>query len=80
VSARPTRPVLRARYDRERQDVVNSAAEVFAERGFLATTMEDLSEATGLAAGGLYHYIHSKEQLLPNQRNRRSAGPPINVS
>jgi AcrR family transcriptional regulator len=44
--------------------VVNSAAEVFAERGSLATTMEDLSEATGLAAGGLYHYIHSKEQLL----------------
>jgi AcrR family transcriptional regulator len=47
VSAPPTRPVLRARYDRKRQDVVNSAAEVFAERGFLATTMEDLSEATG---------------------------------
>jgi TetR/AcrR family transcriptional regulator, cholesterol catabolism regulator len=60
----PTRPALRARYDRRRAEVVNAAARVFAERGYEATTMEDLSEATGLAAGGLYHYIGSKEQLL----------------
>src|SRR4051794_8729436 len=26
--------------------------------------MQDLVEATGLAAGGLYHYIGSKDQLL----------------
>jgi TetR/AcrR family transcriptional regulator, cholesterol catabolism regulator len=64
VAAPPTRPRLRARYDRRRQDVVDAAAKVFAERGFQATTMEDLSEATGLAAGGLYHYIGNKEQLL----------------
>ena len=64
VTAPPTRPALRARYDRRRQDVIDAAATVFAERGFQATTMEDLSEATGLAAGGLYHYIGSKEQLL----------------
>jgi AcrR family transcriptional regulator len=37
---------------------------VFAERGFQATSMQDLTEATGLAAGGLYHYIGSKQQLL----------------
>jgi TetR/AcrR family transcriptional regulator, cholesterol catabolism regulator len=60
----PTRPALRARYDRRRAEVVNAAARVFAERGYEATTMDDLSEATGLAAGGLYHYIGSKEQLL----------------
>jgi AcrR family transcriptional regulator len=60
----PTRPALRARYDRRRAEVVNAAARVFAERGYEATTMEDLSEATGLAAGGLYHYIGSKDQLL----------------
>jgi AcrR family transcriptional regulator len=43
---------------------VDAAATVFAQHGFRATTMEDLSAATGLAAGGLYHYIGSKEQLL----------------
>lgn len=40
------------------------AAHVFAERGFHATSMQDLVEATGLTTGGLYHYIGSKDRLL----------------
>jgi len=64
MPAPPTRPALRARYDRRRQELVDVAATVFAERGYQATSMDDLSEATGLAAGGLYHYIDGKEQLL----------------
>ncbi|MDO8188251.1 TetR/AcrR family transcriptional regulator [Conexibacter sp. JD483] len=60
----PTRPALRRRYDAKREAVVEAAAELFAERGYHATTMQDLTEATGLTAGGLYHYIGSKEQLL----------------
>jgi TetR/AcrR family transcriptional regulator, cholesterol catabolism regulator len=63
-AAPPTRPALRRRYDRRQERVVQVAAELFAERGFAATSMSDLSEATGLAAGGLYHYIGSKKQLL----------------
>ncbi len=43
---------------------MEAAAELFAERGYHATTMQDLTEATGPTAGGLYHYIGSKEQLL----------------
>jgi TetR/AcrR family transcriptional regulator, cholesterol catabolism regulator len=64
AAAPPTRPALRQRYDRRQERVVAIAAELFAERGFAATSMTDLSEATGLAAGGLYHYIGSKKQLL----------------
>jgi TetR/AcrR family transcriptional regulator, cholesterol catabolism regulator len=60
----PTRPALRARYDRRQQEVTAVAAHLFAERGYQATSMTDLTAATGLAAGGLYHYIGSKEQLL----------------
>jgi AcrR family transcriptional regulator len=60
----PTRPALRARYERRRQEVVRAAARLFAERGYHATSMDDLSAATGLAPGGLYHYIGGKEQLL----------------
>jgi TetR/AcrR family transcriptional regulator, cholesterol catabolism regulator len=60
----PTRPALRKRYDSKREAVVEAAARLFAQRGYHATTMHDLTEATGLTAGGLYHYIGSKEQLL----------------
>jgi AcrR family transcriptional regulator len=64
VAAPPTRPALRERYERRRSEVVDAAARVFAQRGFHATSMQDLTDATGLAAGGLYHYIGSKDQLL----------------
>ena len=60
----PTRPALRARYDRRQAELIATAARLFAERGYQATSMQDLTEATGLAAGGLYHYIGSKERLL----------------
>jgi AcrR family transcriptional regulator len=64
VPAPPDRPLLRARYDRRRQRVIDTAAGVIARRGFHATTVGDLVAATGLASGGLYHYIGSKDQLL----------------
>jgi TetR/AcrR family transcriptional regulator, cholesterol catabolism regulator len=61
---RPTRPALRDRYDRRQQRVVLQAAKVFAERGYDQTSIQDLAQSLGLAAGGLYHYIGSKERLL----------------
>jgi AcrR family transcriptional regulator len=60
----PTRPILRARYDHKQRRVVDCAAAEFAIRGFHATTVQDLTTATGLTPGGLYHYIGSKEELL----------------
>jgi TetR/AcrR family transcriptional regulator, cholesterol catabolism regulator len=66
VSQPPTSPALRERYDRRRQEVVTTAAALFARRGFQATSMDELSDATGLRAGGLYHYIGSKKGLLLN--------------
>jgi TetR/AcrR family transcriptional regulator, cholesterol catabolism regulator len=64
VPSPPTRPALRARYDARRSEVVATAAELFAERGYDGTSMSELTAATGLAAGGLYHYIEGKDDLL----------------
>jgi TetR/AcrR family transcriptional regulator, cholesterol catabolism regulator len=63
-AAPPTRPALRERYERKRREVIATAARLFAQRGYQETSMSDLTEATGLAAGGLYHYIESKDELL----------------
>jgi AcrR family transcriptional regulator len=64
MSKPPTSPALRERYDRRHQEVVATAAALFARRGFQATSMDELSDATGLGSGGLYHYIGSKQKLL----------------
>jgi AcrR family transcriptional regulator len=64
ASRRPDRPRSAAKYDAKRQDVIDIAARVFAEKGFHATSIGDLVEATGLQRGGLYHYIEGKHELL----------------
>ena len=64
MAAVPNRPALRERYERRQQEVIQVSARVFADRGYQATSMVDLSQATGLTSGGLYHYIGSKDKLL----------------
>jgi AcrR family transcriptional regulator len=64
VPSPPTRPALRARYEARRHEVVATAAKLFAEHGYDGTSISELTAATGLAAGGLYHYIEGKDDLL----------------
>jgi AcrR family transcriptional regulator len=40
------------------------AVEVFNERGYDGTSMEDLSRRLGIAKSGIYHHVTSKEELL----------------
>ncbi len=60
----PARAALRDRYDRRQAEVVLRAARVFAARGYDQTSVPQLAEELGLAAGSLYHYFGGKEQLL----------------
>jgi len=64
MPAPPSRPALRARWEARRREIVAAAAKLFAERGFQATSMADLTAATGLAAGGIYHYFEGKDDIL----------------
>jgi TetR/AcrR family transcriptional regulator, cholesterol catabolism regulator len=64
IPTRPTRPKLRARFDRKQHEVVRAAAKVFAERGYDQTTIQELAATIELATGGIYHYVGSKERLL----------------
>jgi AcrR family transcriptional regulator len=52
------------KYERRRTQIIDRAAEVFAASGYHATTIDDLTEATKLQRGGLYHYIGGKKDLL----------------
>lgn len=47
-----------------RNEIIETARAVFAERGFAATSMADLVRATGLSMGGLYRYFPSKADLV----------------
>jgi AcrR family transcriptional regulator len=52
------------RYDRRFAEILDHAAEVFAEKGYEGASMRDLSRLTGMSLAGLYYYFDSKEKLL----------------
>jgi AcrR family transcriptional regulator len=51
-------------YDERLERLLSTAARVFADKGFHATTMRGLARATGMSLAGMYYYVHSKEDLL----------------
>ncbi|WP_338055164.1 TetR/AcrR family transcriptional regulator [Sulfobacillus harzensis] len=49
---------------RSRRDaIIEAAAELFAEKGFRATTVRDIAEEAGVLSGSLYAHIDTKEDL-----------------
>ncbi len=47
-----------------REAVIRAAARVFMERGFTATTMDDIADVMGATKGRVYHYYRSKVALF----------------
>ena len=47
-----------------RQELLRIAAELFAERGYKATTVRDIADAAGILSGSLYHHFDSKESMV----------------
>lgn len=52
------------RQETRRRQVQEVALRVFAQRGYRATSMQDLASEAGMAKASLYHYFSSKEELL----------------
>ncbi|MCF8566043.1 TetR/AcrR family transcriptional regulator [Alicyclobacillus tolerans] len=45
-------------------DIALAAVKLFEQKGYHATSVQDIADEVGLQKGSLYHYIHSKEDLL----------------
>ena len=46
------------------QHILLHSAQIFADQGFEATSIRDISRATGVSLSGLYYYFESKQKLL----------------
>ncbi len=47
-----------------RTRILEEAARLFTEKGYEATSVQDLAEALGLSKAALYHHFRSKEEVL----------------
>jgi AcrR family transcriptional regulator len=47
-----------------RDELLELAATMFAERGLRATTVRDIADRAGILSGSLYHHFASKEEMV----------------
>lgn len=52
------------RIAQKRSQILEAAADLFAEKGFHRTTTRDIARAVGVSEGTLYNYFENKEDLL----------------
>jgi AcrR family transcriptional regulator len=53
-----------ARGERRRQEILDAAVELFAEKGFRAADVTELAERVGMTRPGVLYYFGDKERLL----------------
>jgi len=58
------RPVRRGRPGHDLEAVLAAAVELFNERGYEATSMEELAARLGITKSTIYHHVSGKEELL----------------
>lgn len=58
---KPSREELR---EKKRAAVIQEAARAFRQKGFRATSMEDIATTLGVTKGALYRYVHDKHEVL----------------
>src|SRR5689334_17781615 len=47
-----------------RQEILRTAARLFQQQGYDATSMNDVAASLKLSKGGLYHHFQSKDEIL----------------
>jgi AcrR family transcriptional regulator len=55
-----------------REQILDAAMRVFAEKGFTRTTNKDIASEAGITAGLIYHYFESKEAVFKAIIEQRS--------
>jgi AcrR family transcriptional regulator len=47
-----------------RDEILLAAAQIFSQKGFHATSMQDIAQAVNLQKASLYHHVTSKQEIL----------------
>lgn len=62
MAAHSTTPA--PRQDNRRQQLLDTAARLFRQHGYHATSMRDIASAVGMLPGSIYYHFASKDELL----------------
>ncbi len=60
--------------EKRKYQIIRTAEDMFYERGYENTTIQDIISAVKLSKGGFYHHYASKEQLLDEICDKKATG------
>jgi len=63
-SSSPPSPRVREKRQRRREEILHAALRAFREKGYHATTLDDIAENLGVRKTALYHYFPDKDSIL----------------
>ncbi len=67
----------RLKPEERREQILDTAMKLFAQKGFDRTTIDDIADACGIAPGLVYHYFDSKTAILQAILERHSFLPVL---
>jgi AcrR family transcriptional regulator len=60
------------RIERQRKAILDASAELFAQKGYTATTTKDIAQAVDMGESTLYGYFASKQEILQEILNQQA--------
>ncbi len=63
AAAKKVKPRKRLTGDERRESILDAALGCFLEKGYIATTINDIREASGATTGSIYHFFDGKGAL-----------------
>lgn len=48
----------------QKDKIAKSATDIFIEKGYRGTSLQDIAQAVGITKAGIYHYFKTKEEIL----------------
>ena len=53
-----------------RKEILDASAQIFSQKGYHGTSMQDIAGAVNLQKASLYHHVSSKQEILFELLNR----------
>ncbi len=63
-------PKTMKNHNLKKNELIELSEALFMEKGYEATSIEDMLKASGLSKGGFYHYFKSKDEVLVESMRR----------
>lgn len=64
IATETAKPMATPEGQARNEEVFRTAAQLMVEKGYGATSINDIAQAVGMTKAGLYHHIRSKQDLL----------------